>query len=237
MLYESRGGTRKNDVLERYKIAWTKLHNSPPPLANGSPVNFLPNPAYTLSKHIPWFDQASFLPENEQQAGSSTVHQEQRADPQPSSSSVEGLSSPLGLPRSMHDVLVSSRTKITLEGSFPHIIGGLNDGHTEYLKKKNTEKLGIGAVFILDPKFKVDTMEPNAYFAPVVTHPKDAEAVAREMGGCIPLSKDQKGCQYPQNRYLCMSWVRISTDSFIFYFIKLIITIAAPPCIRIDRDV
>ncbi len=46
-------------------------------------------------------------------------------------------------------------------------------------------------MFILDPKFKVDTKEPNAYFAPVVTHPKDAEAVAREMGGCIPLSEDQ----------------------------------------------
>jgi hypothetical protein len=184
--------------LERYKIAWTALHDSPPPLTNRVLVDFLLNPAYTVSKNIPWFDQADFpVTGNMQQAG--TLHQQNAAEPQPSSSSVPGL------PSSIHDVLVSSRTKITLEGHFPRIDGGLNDGFMEYLKNK--EKLKIGAVFILDPKFKVNTKEPDAYYATVVTHPKDTEAVAQEMAGCIPLSKDQKGCEYPQKHYFCMSWV------------------------------
>ena len=178
--------------MERYKIAWTTLHNSPPPLTNGVPVDFLPNPAYTVSKNNPWFTQADFPVD--------------AANPQPSSSSDPGL------PPSIHDVLAFSRTKVALEGRFPNIVGGLNDGFKEYLKSK--EKCKIGAVFILDPKFKVDTKEPDAYYAPVVTHPKDAEAVAQEMGGCMSLSKDQKGCKYPQKRYLCMSWVCLSTDYF-----------------------
>jgi hypothetical protein len=179
--------------LERYKIAWTTLHSSPPPLTNGVPVDFLPNPAYTVSKNIPWFTQADFPVD--------------AAGPQPSSSAT-------GLPPSIHDVLVSSKTKITLEGRFPKIVGGLIDGFEEYLKSK--EKCRIGAVFILDPKFKVDTKEPDAYYSPVVTHFKDAEAVVREVGGCMPLSKDQKGCKYPQKCYLCMSWVCLLITYFFF---------------------
>ncbi len=178
-LYYSRSGNRRNEVLDRYKIAWTTLYNSPPLLDDGAPVNFLRNPEFTVSTHIPWFDQANFPPEKlhprsstipPPQTGPSTIHHPQLEDPQPSTSDLLfSLSAPTFPRSSINDVLVSGKIKITLEGPFPRIIGGLNEGLTEYSKYQ--EKPRIRVIFILDPNFKVGKKGPDACLTYIVTHP------------------------------------------------------------------
>jgi len=213
-LYESRSGNRKDQVLERYKVAWTAIHHSLPPLDDGAPVNFLRNPQYTVSNYIPWFDQAKFPPENTQPPSTSP-------------------SSPSNIQLSVRDVLVSAKTNIVLQGRFPCIRGGLNQGFTDYLT--NPEKPLIRVIFILDPNFKVNTKGPDAYCSTIVTHPNDAQAVMQEMEGCMSLSKDQKGCKYPQKRYFCMSWVCIYMLCFLSS--KFMNSVAAQSRVRAEGDV
>lgn len=181
-------------MLERYKIAWTEIYQSPAPLDNGAPANFLSNPAYTFSGQIPWFDQAKFLP------SASLRTPQPPTEPGIASTSSEPAAS--GVPSSSLPNRPPKQTRINLQGKFPSIHGGLNDGFVEYLRQ---EKLKIQVVFILDAWFKPTGI--NAYNSTVDLDPDDAKEVIQESKEYLPLHKDQKGCESGRKRYLCMSWV------------------------------
>jgi hypothetical protein len=210
--------------LERYKIAWTAVKQSPAPLDNGAPVNFLSNPVYTLSSHIPWFDQANFPPSVSRAAPQPTPQPAIASTSSgPGTSGVQPLSSHLSSPLDQTDY------KIDLIGQFPKI-RGFNKGFVEYLRSKDKPRIQV--VFILDPKF-VSTKVIDAYNGPVEIGPDDAKAVMEEMNGCIHEAEDQSDCKPGQKRYICMSWVRPSG-----YMIEsqLIIGPSAHPCIWIEGN-
>jgi hypothetical protein len=202
VIYDSRDGSRKNCVLERYKFAWTEIYQSPAPLDNGAPANFLSNPAYAFSGQIPWFDQAKFPPSASLPASHPTEPAIAATSSEPTGTS--------GVPSiaTSHPIPPPNQTRVNLQGQFPSIHGGLNNGFMEYLSTQ--EKLKIQVVFVLDAWFR--PMEINAYNNTVDIDSNDAKEVMQEMRECIPLHKDQKGCKSGRKRYLCMSWVRMYFD-------------------------
>jgi hypothetical protein len=115
VIYDSREGERKKDVLERYKIAWTAVNRSPPPalLDNGAPVNFLSNPAYTLSHRIPWFDQATFQ--------ASVPLAAPRRTPAPAIASTSSGPGTSGVQTSSSHPRSPNQTRINIQGQCPAI--------------------------------------------------------------------------------------------------------------------
>ncbi|MDX6296001.1 MAG: hypothetical protein QOH50_5260 [Kribbellaceae bacterium] len=191
-------------ILQRFKLAWSRIHNTDPPLVKGAPPDFLEDPFHCCYKPVPWRVECNIPPDD---VSSSSQHFSPIPEPMPLSDHNNTLSPTT---TNLHDDLVqlfnSLDYVIDHSGTFTKIKNGFFPGFVDYIAD-DYPKTRLKVIFPIIPQYcRVSSSNQSFDMSSVTIDIKDAEAILKVEPRCLSLSKDQsKGRS--KVKYVCCSWV------------------------------
>jgi hypothetical protein len=204
-IWSAHHGNLRTQILQRFKMAWSRISNSDPPLVNGAPPDLLNDPLYYCYKPVPWRIECNFPPDDVESSSrpSSPI-------PEPIPPIYNNSKDQAATTSNLHDDLVqvfnSLDYVIDHSGTFSKIKNGFLPGFVEYIAE-NHPKTRLKVIFPIIPQYcHISSNDQSFDMTSVSIDKKDAEAILEVEPKCLSLSKDQSKCR-PKVRYNCFSWV------------------------------